>query len=125
MILIASVMIIGASLLVWFFARGEDTVEEAILPVGEVHNVVLEDDGYHPKELHIEKGDAVRFSTSRAFEHWPASNLHPTHNIYAAFDAKRPLLPEETWQFQFIKAGAWEFHDHLNATFIGVIHVAE
>jgi len=98
-------------------------VPEAVLPEGETHKVTLTSGGYEPKELTIKQGDVVVFSTTREFDHWPASNVHPTHDQYPGFDPKRPLRADESWSFQFTKTGTWSFHDHLNSTFNGEITV--
>lgn len=124
---------VGASALVlvvgglgyYAFVQSDKDVLQEILPEGANHTVVLSSDGYTPRELTIQKGDVVTFSTTRGFEHWPASDVHPTHNQYAAFDPQRPLAAGETWSFQFAKTGTWAFHDHLNSTFTGDIIVTE
>lgn len=90
---------------------------------GETHEVVLTETGYEPKEITITINDVVEFKTVRGFQHWPASNLHPTHNLYSAFDPQQPIHADESWSFQFTQAGSWEFHDHLNSTYTGTIVV--
>jgi plastocyanin len=107
------------------FAFFQPVQKEAAVPMGATHSIVLRVDGYDPSTLTIKKGDVVDFSTNRGFQHWPASNLHPTHNMYSAFDPKMPVNKDETWSFQFIKVGVWKFHDHLNSTFTGTITVVE
>ena len=54
------------------------------------HTIVLSDEGFYPEEITIQKGEVVRFVTERDKEFWPASNLHPTHEIYSEFDSKEP-----------------------------------
>lgn len=88
-------------------------------------SVILTEEGYLPREFTIVRGTAVTFSTTRGRPHWPASNIHPNHEIYPEFDPKRSLLPEESWVFMFDRAGTFGFHDHLRAYFNGVIHVVE
>ena len=45
---------------------------------------------------------------------WPASNEHPTHEIYPEFDAKKPLDHGINYSFTFTKRGVWQYHNHLN-----------
>ena len=46
------------------------------------HEVTLTENGFSPPEITINKGDTIKFKTSREKTFWPASNLHPTHSIY-------------------------------------------
>ncbi len=87
------------------------------------YEIILNEDGYHPHLLTINKGDKVRFITSRSEPFWPASNDHPIHTIYTDFDPKRPLKPNEAWSFVFTKSGQWDYHDHLYPIFDGTIIV--
>ncbi len=87
------------------------------------HIIEIRNDGFYPSTLIIDQGEKVTFITKRKLPFWPASNVHPTHTVYPEFDAKRPVLPAESWEFQFDRAGTWNFHDHLAAAFIGSITV--
>ncbi len=109
-----------------FVNAPESTPEQKdAVAVGATHQVVLRETGYDPAEITIAKGDVIDFSTARGFEHWPASNLHPTHNMYSAFDPRKPVPADQIWSFQFTKPGVWKFHDHLNSTFSGVVTVTQ
>jgi plastocyanin len=90
-------------------------------PVG----IVLTEEGFEPREIHITKGTKVTFTTTRQNQFWPASNLHPSHEIYPEFDPKYPLEPTESWSFVFDKPGVWRFHDHIRSYFTGTIYVDE
>lgn len=90
-----------------------------------VITVHMGEESYEPSEFVIQKGQAVRFVNDGNQAHWPASNVHPTHDIYPEFDPKRELAPGEEWVFTFGKAGVWRMHDH-NMPFIkGTITVEE
>lgn len=93
-------------------ARGQDEV-----------SIVLTDDGFIPRYVRINKGTNVIFTTTRQNQFWPASNEHPSHTIYPAFDAKRPLEPHESWSFTFDRAGEWGLHDHVRSYYTGIIYV--
>ncbi|MBI2056266.1 MAG: hypothetical protein HYT37_02705 [Candidatus Sungbacteria bacterium] len=92
---------------------------------GAQHMIELQPDGFYPKELTIQKGDTVVFTTTREKPFWPASNLHPTHGMYPEFDPKEPVEPRASWSFRFTKIGEWKYHDHLSPGFIGTIIVGE
>lgn len=87
--------------------------------------VTLTEEGYQPSELFIKTGTKVIFKTTVNRPHWPASNLHPTHEIYSAFDPKKPIPATEEWSFVFDKVGDWKFHDHIRSYYTGIIHVSE
>lgn len=95
------------------------------LPGANSHTVELQNSGFYPSELKINKGDTVVFATSRSKRFWPASNLHPTHTIYPEFDPKKPIEPGKSWFFKFNKIGRWKYHDHLSPNFTGAINVID
>ena len=88
-------------------------------------DIVLTDGGFTPATITLRKGGTVTFSTNVARPFWPASNDHPTHLIYPAFDPKQPVAANSTWSFTFVRVGDWGFHDHLRSYFTGDIHVVE
>jgi len=90
-----------------------------------VVNVTLTDGGFVPNHFRIKKGTEVVFSTDLGSPFWPASNIHPSHGIYPAFDAKQPIESDTTWSFVFDKAGSWGFHDHVRSYYTGIIEVIE
>jgi hypothetical protein len=90
---------------------------------GKSHKIVLTEKGFEPENITINQGDSIVFSTTRTKDFWPASNLHPTHEIYPEFDPKEPITPNKTWSFQFNKVGSWKFHDHLFPFYTGTIIV--
>lgn len=92
---------------------------------GQISTIILAEDGFAPAEITIRRGDTVTFRTTLGKPFWPASDFHPTHGIYPAFDPERPIPPEESWSFTFDKAGSWRYHDHLSPQYHGVIHVEE
>lgn len=82
-------------------------------------------DGYEPEDVTIARGDTVLWKNESGEHHWPASDVHPTHRIYSAFDPDRPIASGEDWAFQFERVGEWKFHDHLRANFTGTVRVTE
>lgn len=85
--------------------------------------IVRTNDGYEPKGVTINQGDTVSFTNESDAFHWPASDVHPTHQIYSDFDPRTPIGPGETWSFTFMEAGEWVFHDHLRANLRGKVIV--
>lgn len=111
--------------LIGIFLLGVGGVLWYIETQGETHDIVRNNDGYVPASLTIKKGDTVRFINESDDFHWPASDLHPTHGIYPAFDPRRPVAVGEVWEFRFTEVGEWDFHDHLHAYELGTIVVVE
>lgn len=91
-----------------------------------VITVVIEEGGkFNPAMIKIKRGDKVNWVNKSKQKVWPASGVHPTHELYSAFDAKRGLEPGENYGFTFEKTGSWKYHDHLNAGVTGVVEVTE
>ncbi len=88
-------------------------------------DIVLTSKGFVPDEVSIKRFGTVTFSTSESRPFWPASNVHPNHGIYAAFDPKQPIVSGKNWSFIFDRAGDFGYHDHLRPYFTGTIHVVE
>ena len=83
------------------------------------------ENGYEPSEVTVKKGTRVVFLNETKNEIWPASNLHPTHNIFPEFDPKQPFGAGTAWGFVFQKTGEWKFHDHLRPNRQGVVKVTD
>ena len=91
----------------------------------EPEEAVIEIDfgGFHPPNVYISPGTAVRFINLDKREHWPASNPYPTHTDYPGFDAGHGLRQGESYYFVFDRKGQWGYHDHNNQAFGGTIEV--
>ncbi len=79
---------------------------------------------FYPREVIIKTGDIVVFENTSDSNHWPASNIHPTHKVYPEFDPQKPISFGQSWEFKFEKAGEWLYHDHLSPNMTGKITVA-
>lgn len=79
--------------------------------------------GWMPQKVTIDQGDVIIFRTSTSDAFWPASDFHPSHQLYPAFDSMRPVPPGQQWSFTFSKAGVWTLHDHLKPEYKGIIIV--
>ena len=96
-----------------------------LTPVAEIDagTVAYDQNGFSPKRLEIEVGGVVRFLNESESSLWPASNIHPTHQIYPAFDAKEPVRPGESWLFAFAEVGFWRYHNHVEPARSGLVVV--
>jgi plastocyanin len=85
--------------------------------------VKFTDNGFEPSTLTVSSGDTVKFENKSSDDFWPASNVHPTHLLYPGFDAKKPVLPGDSYSFTFTKKGSWGYHNHLEPDVQGTIVV--
>lgn len=85
----------------------------------------MTEQGFSPSEVDIAVGTTVTFINDGELPHWPASDMHPTHEILPEFDSKQGLQTGETYSYTFDAAGSWQFHDHLNPRLKGTITVTE
>lgn len=134
--IVAGIIVVALTIAGAFILRGgiSDTTQSVEVQnteetpfTGVEHRITLTEEGYEPSVITIAVGDKITFGTDATYSklHWPASNVHPTHSIYPAFDPLTPVEPEETWSFVFGKVGEWRFHDHLAPYHTGVITVEE
>lgn len=112
-IFFAVILLLVAAIGVAFFLYAHDTQ----------HVITLTDNGFSPDSLTISEGDTVTFVTDTGEAFWPASNVHPTHEIYPEFDPRKPMSPDSSWSHTFTKSGTYAFHDHINALYRGTIIV--
>lgn len=145
-ILVVAVIIVAVLLLTSndAVAPGDDdnnattTEEQTNVPDSSPQTVEVSftDDGYSPRSITIDAGDTVRFVNNSDSNFWPASAVHPTHEVYdgttlnehctagdVAFDACGPLAPGDSWSFTFNKVGTWNYHDHRTPSFTGSVTV--
>lgn len=108
-------------------------------PEGDITKVVINitSEGFSPNAVTIRAGSQVTFRNEEDKEHWPASEVHPTHSVYPGsgrekcgtaeerniFDACRGLKRGETFDFVFYEKGTWRYHDHLQTSFFGSVTV--
>lgn len=113
----------------------EETSEEVDLTEEESDAgiIVYTNQGFSPKTIAINVGDAVTWINNSSRNMWVASAIHPTHNEYteeadtdcggSSFDACIGIAVGESWSFTFNKTGSWNYHDHLNSPRTGTIEV--
>lgn len=90
---------------------------------GAPNQIIMNPDGFDPDIIQIDKGETVIFTNEDTRDRWPASNIHPTHELYPQFDPQRPIKRADSWTFKFDRAGEWKYHDHLIPKLKGSIKV--
>lgn len=99
------------------------TPTPASTPTSQNFDVIFANNAVNPTSLNIKVGDSVTFVNNDDTPHWPASGVHPTHQICMGFDALKGLSKGETYSFTFNEAKTCPFHDHLNPSIGGQIIV--
>ena len=87
--------------------------------------VTMTADGFSPASLTIPSGTTVLFINKDTVGHWPASGVHPTHQVCPGLDALRIVQPGESYSFKFSEAKTCPIHDHLNPSVKGSITVTQ
>lgn len=93
--------------------------------LSQVEAVVVEmtEEGFEPREVTVDQDTIINFVNQDAKDRWPASNVHPVHDIYSEFDPKKPVQPGESWTFKPNRVGTWRYHDHLSPRIGGTINI--
>lgn len=104
-------------------AETSETELPADQDVAERTVISMTDMGFSPEEVTVAAGSTVTFVNNGQALHWPASDVHPTHELLPGFDAGRGIATGDEYAFTFTKVGAWSFHDHLNPQFTGTVVV--
>lgn len=79
----------------------------------ETHIIKMTPNGFEPQTATVDQNSTVLFVNEDKVDHWPASNIHPTHDIYPEFDPQKPIPPGNSWSFKPKKVGTHKYHDHL------------
>ena len=106
-----------------FALSGCGQEEHSLEPVPVDHLVTFSAHGFTPLRLEVEVGQRVLFRNTSDTVFWPASNIHPTHQIYPEFDAKAAIEAGDSWLFMFERPGFWRYHNHLGPERSGLIVV--
>ncbi|MBI4021990.1 MAG: hypothetical protein HY372_01400 [Candidatus Andersenbacteria bacterium] len=75
--------------------------------------IEMNTDGFSPREVSVDANTIINFVNKDSVDRWPASNVHPTHDLYPEFDPKLPIKPGDLWIFKQPRPGVWKYHDHL------------
>jgi plastocyanin len=97
----------------------------AVQPV-QTNMVSYTDQSFSPKEITVKVGTTVTWTNNNAGKQmWVASAPHPVHTDYPGFDAKQASAAGGTYSFTFDKVGDWKYHNHMNPTDFGIVHVTQ
>lgn len=91
----------------------------------EVVTIKITPSGFEPDSATLDQGSTVIFINQDDKPRWPASNVHPTHDLYSDFDPKKGIEPGKSWSFKAQKDGVWKFHDHLFPHMRGTLTVLQ
>lgn len=79
--------------------------------------------GFVPNSITVDEDATIIFLNKDSKPRWPASNVHPTHDLYPEFDPQKPVAPSASWTFKPKKPGEWKYHDHLLPHIRGMLTV--
>lgn len=88
-------------------------------------DVSITSSGFSPSVINIKKGMTVVFTNNDSSPHWPASNPHPMHTDFPAFNSKPGIPPGGTYSFTTDAVVSFGFHDHLYPSLKGQINITE
>lgn len=113
-----------------YVSTGEQAPESAVVPNMQSEagglaaaTVIYTDEGFSPNTVEISNGDTVLFINKSSRPMWVASDLHPAHNVLPTFDQFGTSAFGESYSYTFDRFGEWRYHDHVNASEVGVIIV--
>lgn len=95
----------------------------SVLAHSSVQVIKMAPQNFEPNNVTVDENSTIIFVNQDTVPRWPASDFHPTHDLYPEFDTKKAIQPGESWSFKPKKTGAWKYHDHLNPHFRATITV--
>ena len=98
---------------------------QPLLAHSQTQVIEMTPNGFEPQSITVDQNSSVIFINKDDKSRWPASNIHPTHELYPEFDPRKPVGPKESWAFKPKRIGEWKFHDHLFPHIRGVIRVID
>lgn len=101
----------------------KETPKNSASVESQVQIIEMTASGFSPSQITIPVGKTVKFINNDETERWPASGVHPTHQLCPGFDSLKPIAPGESYTFTFKEAKTCPMHDHLNPSLRGSIIV--
>lgn len=101
----------------WFFLAKTVASHSSVVVIKMTSN------SFEPAQITLDQNASIIFVNEDTLPRWPASNIHPTHELYPEFDPKKPIDPGESWSFKPQKPGVWKYHDHLSPHIRGSLTV--
>ncbi|MBI2063061.1 MAG: hypothetical protein HYT61_02360 [Candidatus Yanofskybacteria bacterium] len=93
----------------------------SIMPSSQTVIITFTNGTATPNTINIKVGDTIKFINDNSIPHWPASGMHPTHQICPGFDALHGINNGESYSFTFNEAKTCPWHDHLKPSVNGQI----
>lgn len=121
-VLVIIAVLVGAG---YYYFTNKTKAQAEVVVLNSESIVKMGSDAYVPQNFTVKKGAKITFLNESDGLRWPASDLHPSHLIYPAFDPKAPISKGEKWVMTFDKVGEWGYHDHLAPYITGTIKVIE
>lgn len=78
----------------------------------EVQIIEMTPAGFEPDQVKVDQNTTIIFVNKDSVDRWPASNVHPTHELYPEFDPKQAVGPGGSWAFKPKRVGEFRYHDH-------------
>jgi plastocyanin len=91
--------------------------------MADMVKVKYTDKGFTPEKVEVPVGSMVEFINESNTEMWVASSEHPAHTDLPTFDQFKPTKKGTVYRYVFDTKGTWKYHDHINASFGGVVTV--
>jgi len=150
LIVVVLVIVVGGA---WYFMRNapvpatpppstastEENTPTAVVPVSNAPmtaTVAYSGGSFSPESVTIAKGGTVSFINQGSARMWVAADVHPSHENYdgttrsthctAGYSGPKPFdqcAAGSSYSFTFDKAGTWNYHNHAEASAIGVVIV--
>lgn len=99
--------------------------ETPALNAAKTYTISMTPGGFSPAELSVKVEDTVIFRNDDTRDRWPASAMHPTHQVCPGFDAIGGVKSGESYSRTFTEAKVCPFHDHLLPKLFGKITVTQ
>jgi plastocyanin len=104
-------------------AEDQNSDDDEQAPSFKTYVITYSNSCYSPSNITVKNGDVVKFVNKSTRDMWPASDKHPHHDDYPAFDSNGNVPTGGSYSFKFTKTGTWGFHDHLKPSCGGSIVV--
>ena len=92
------ILIILITLLIFFLLPSQTFAHSTTQVIEMTSN------GFEPQKITIDKNSSIIFINKDKVARWPASNVHPTHEIYPEFDPHGDPIPDKNGQFSESKS---------------------
>lgn len=85
--------------------------------------VEYKDGAFNPPTIRVLAGTKVTFVNKGTKPVWPASGVHPTHDICPGFDSLRSIGKGETYSYIFERPAECPYHNHVSPGERGTVEV--